>query len=400
MRILVCYSRFPWPLNKGDSLTVFKLLAFLSERHQVDFLTVAPADPAKLDRLPPGLNSVTTVRNPMPKRLLRLMRALLGDRSLQVDSFFSPAYAAARDRLLRSNSYDVVYSHYIRSFGHDDFDAGGARRVIGLQLSHQAHFAKAAKRARNPLLRWLYALETRRLEKWEGRIADFNDLIHLISPRDLARIRHHQTWQSRVFFNPHGVDPDEFVPAPSARVPERVIFTGNLGFQANEDAVLWLTQEIWPRVTAARPSAHLLVAGARPTPAVRAALARSPRAQLLPFPPRMAPVIQTGDVSVDPLRIGAGLQNKVLESMACAVPVVATSLANEGIGAQDGSEIIIADDAAGLAEAVIRLLENPVERDAFGANARAFVEQAWSWEHHFGMLEERWMELTRVTATR
>lgn len=397
MKILVCYTRFPWPLHKGDSLTVFKLLEYLSARHHVDLLTVEPPQRAFLRSLPDQLASVTLVSNPRATQVLRLAKTFTSHRSLQVDAFFNPAFAAARFRLLQSRRYDVVYSHYIRSFGHEDFDSNGARKVIGLQLSHQSHFAKAAGRARNPVVRELYATETRRLERWEARIAGFNDLIHLISPRDLAGIRHHEAWRSRVFFNPHGVDPDVFVPDAEARITGRVIFTGNLGFQANEDAVLWLVHAIWPRIVSHYPAAHLLVAGARPTPKLREAVMSAPHATLRAFPPRMHEVIQTGDVAIDPLRIGAGLQNKVLEAMACGLPVVATPLANEGIGAAEDREIVLAGDPDTFAAAVVDLLRDRERNQELGTNARAFIERAWSWEHHFAQLEQRWMELCERT---
>src|SRR5690606_8260601 len=98
MKILVCYTRFPWPLHKGDSLTVFKLLEYLAARHHVDLLTVEPPHRAHLRSLPEQLASVTLVRNPRPAQLLRLARTLPSHRSLQVDAFFSPAFAAARSR--------------------------------------------------------------------------------------------------------------------------------------------------------------------------------------------------------------------------------------------------------------------------------------------------------------
>ena len=393
MKILLCYTRFPWPLNKGDALTVFKLLEFLTLRHQVDFLTVDPLDHTYMHLLPSKIRSVILVPNPISAQVLRLMRSIPTGRSLQVEAFFGRPFASARDRLLRQNNYDIVYSHYIRSFGHGDFNPRGARKVIGLQLSHQAHFVRAAENERNPLVRWLYGIETGRLEHWEGRIAGYNDLIHLISPRDLARIKNNHKWRSRVFFNPHGVDPEEFAPAPASRVRGRLIFTGNLGFQANEDAVLWLLREIWPRVFAACPFAELVVAGARPTAAIRSAVSSAPSARLIAHPARMAEVVQTGDVAIDPLRIGAGLQNKILEAMSCALPVVATRLANEGIGAYENREIVLADDAESLAAQVIKLLDDRDYNRKLGRNARTFIELSWSWSHHFRQLEDRWLAL-------
>lgn len=393
MKILLCYTRFPWPRIRGDQLTVFKLLEYLAARHEVDFLCVRPGSDADLARLPGGIRRVELVSNGMAGRLGRMAVGLATGGCLQVDSFFPGAFADARERMLGERAYDVVYSHYIRSYGARDFNARGARKVIGLQLSHQAHFAKAAKRASNPVLRFLYGLETRRLEAWEGRIAGWNDLVHLISERDLKQVKGHEAWKDRVFYNPHGVDEQVFVPSPEKRVPGRVVFTGNLGFQANEDAVSWFCSEIWPLIASRSPSATLLVAGANPTSKVQESVRRAERGSLMPNPKDMWGVIQTADVAVDPLRIGAGLQNKILEALACGVPMVSTTLGNEGIGAKAGAEIVLADDAEGFGQEVVRLLSDHEARSRMGLAARSFIERAWSWEHHFDQLSERWMRL-------
>lgn len=393
MRILVAYSRFPWPTIRGDQLTVYKLLEFLAARHEVDFLCVKPRQAEDRVRLPPGVRRVTMVGNPLPARLGRIGRALIGGGCLQIASFFPVAFARERTALIRANPYDLVYSHYIRSFGHTNFATGAAKKVIGLQLSHQAHFAKAAANANNPVVRRLYRLETRRLEAWEGRVAAWNDLIHLISERDLKRIKGHEDWRDRVFFNPHGVDEERFVPAPEKRVPGRVVFTGNLKFQANEDAITWFCEVIWPLIVRARPKATLLVAGAQPTDRVQQAVRSAENSELVPDPKNMWEVIQTAEVAVDPLRIGAGLQNKILEALACGVPVVSTTLGNEGIGAEPVREINLADEANAMAAAVVDLLSDAEKREQMSRSARAFIERAWTWEHHFEQLESRWQEL-------
>lgn len=393
MKILVCYTRFPWPLIKGDLLTVHKLLEFLSERHHVDLLTVEPEDPTFVDFLPQRLASMTMVPNGSLARIARLPRSFVSGRSLQIDLFFGASFAARRSELIEKGDYDIVYSHYIRSCGHEDFGSAGARKVIGLQLSHQSHFSLAAKKDGNSLLRWLYAVEAKRLEDWEGRIAGYHDLIHLISPKDMTRIKGYENWQDRVLFNPHGVDTQEFTPDPASRIVGRVVFTGGLRFQANRDAVMWLVKEIWPRILSACPSAELIVAGSSPSAALRAAVNSAGNAKLIPNPERMAEVIQTGDVAVDPLRIGAGLQNKVLEAMSCGLPVVATTLANRGIGAIPGSEILLADDAESIANEVVNLILDRRYNERIGSAARSAIERSWTWEHHFEALDERWETL-------
>lgn len=393
MNILISYFRFPWPLMRGDQLTVWKLIEYLARKHRVTLLCAKADRAADVQRLPSGLAAVHWIDDGLLRRGSRLAGGLLRGRSLQVDAFFSNRNAVKRESLLASEPFDIVYSHYIRSHGHGDFNAHGARKVIGLQLSHQAHFAKAEKNAGNPVLRHLYGLERKRLEHWEGKIASYNDLIHLISERDLARIKGHESWKERVFINPHGVDETHFVPAPEKRVPGRVVFTGNLGFQANEDAILWFAQDIWPRVLASRPDATLQIAGARPTERLRRMAAETPQTTLIPFPKDMADIIQPADVAIDPLRIGAGLQNKILEALSCGVPVVSTTLGNEGVKARDGTEILLADDAATFADAVIRVLNTPALREELSGEARRFITRLWSWDYHFEQLEARWLEL-------
>jgi len=104
-------------------------------------------------------------------------------------------------------------------------------------------------------------------------------------------------------------------------------------------------------------------------------------------------VLQTAHVAVDPLRIGAGLQNKILEALACGVPMVSSTLGNEGIGAENGREIVLADAEAEFAGEVVSLLSDAERHSGLAAAGRAFIERAWSWDHHFEQLEDRWGDL-------
>jgi len=381
-------------------LTVFKLTEYLASRHEVDCIFTAPDKREDVSRLPAGIRRLELVPQQVVPRMLRIAGSYFRGRSIQVDSFLSRSFIRARSKRVAAGRYDIVYSHYIRSFGHDDFDASGARKVLGMQLSHQAHFAKAALQASNAVLRYLYASERKRLGYWEGRIAAMNDLVHLISHKDLELIEGWQQWVGKVFFNPHGVDEGHFVPNRVREVPGRVVFTGNLGFQANEDAICWFCSEIWPRIVDRSPAATLLVAGSRPTSKLCRVVGASVRASLVANPAEMRDVIQTAQVCIDPLRIGAGLQNKILEALACGVATVSTTLGNEGIGAKDGSEILLADSPEVFSGQVLQLLSDPVLRAEMGANCRRLIERQWSWEHHFGLLEERWKELVGVRSIR
>jgi glycosyltransferase involved in cell wall biosynthesis len=126
--------------------------------------------------------------------------------------------------------------------------------------------------------------------------------------------------------------------------------------------------------------------GRDPQRAVRA-LARPPAIEVTGEVPDVADWLLRARVAVAPLRIAAGMQNKIVQAMACELPVVATSVANEGIGAVPGEHIVIADDATAIAEAVTGLLRDPERARKIGRAAREFVESHWTWEAHFERLE-------------
>ncbi len=109
--------------------------------------------------------------------------------------------------------------------------------------------------------------------------------------------------------------------------------------------------------------------------------------------PDLRPYLERAVVGIDPLRIGAGLQNKVLEGMSMGLPMVITSIANEGIGAVPGEEVLVADDPPSFAAAVVRLLEDADLRRAIGGRARRTIEQRWSWAAHFADLEAAMLSL-------
>jgi glycosyltransferase involved in cell wall biosynthesis len=132
--------------------------------------------------------------------------------------------------------------------------------------------------------------------------------------------------------------------------------------------------------------------GADPLPAVRV-LDRNPAVEVTGRVEDLRPYLDRAAVAVDPLRVGAGLQNKVLEGMSMGVPMVVTAVANEGIGAEPGRHLLVADRADDFARQVVRLLRDPEMRTRIGAAARRFVIDEWSWEKHFADLERELMAL-------
>jgi glycosyltransferase involved in cell wall biosynthesis len=165
-----------------------------------------------------------------------------------------------------------------------------------------------------------------------------------------------------------------------------VLFCGSLRTNTNIDAIVWFVTGVWPLVIRARPDARLLIVGRSPSTDVRR-LGRVRGVEVIGDVPELVPFLSRATVCVNPVRACAGQQNKLLEYMAMAKAIVATSFANEGVGAIEGRDLLLANEPGAFADQVLLLLEDARRRTKLGMAARAFVTTHWSWEALFLKLE-------------
>lgn len=385
MRLLLVAPRFPYPLDKGDRLTVHHLVRYLGQRHRVWLACFLEPDqdPAWVEQLRPVCEEVLTVGLSRPRAYANSALAVAGQVPLQVRYYADARMRRLVDELVARVRPEVLYAHTIR-MGPYTVEHTDLPRVLAMQISMTLNYRRLATETSGPAS-WFYALEYRKLRRFEGPFARRFDTVLLISPHDLRAIEHAPP--QRVVFNPHGVDGRRF--APDLATHKRagtVIFTGNLAYPPNVDAARWFHRDVWPLVRAEVPTARWDVVGADPAPEV-VAMGADPAITVTGRVPDLVPYLDRAEVAIDPLRIGAGLQNKVLEAMATGLPMVITSVANEGIQAIPGEHLLVADDAAGFAAEVVRLLRDGGLRTRLGTAARRHILDAWSWEHHFQDLE-------------
>jgi glycosyltransferase involved in cell wall biosynthesis len=155
----------------------------------------------------------------------------------------------------------------------------------------------------------------------------------------------------------------------------------------NVDAVTWFCNSILPRIRSAVPEATFLIVGRNPTPTVRA-LERLSGVEVTGTVPDVRPFLARAALAVAPLRMGRGVQNKVLEAMAAGLPVVATPKAHEGITAVAGRDLFVEAEPDAFAERVVMLLGDSTARSEVGRLARRFVEKEYSWETAYQRLDE------------
>jgi glycosyltransferase involved in cell wall biosynthesis len=198
---------------------------------------------------------------------------------------------------------------------------------------------------------------------------------------------------------PNGVDLDYFRPEPAIiRDPATLVLTGKMSYHANVAMARYFVTEVMPLVWAGRPDARVLIVGKDPDRQVRA-LARKPAVTVTGTVPDLRPYLRQATIAVAPIIYGAGIQNKVLEAMACATPVVATPLAVRALSAMPGRGLAVGHNTAELAGAILRLLDEPEQRAAMGAAARAYVEVNHNWATGTESLNNLYLSLTRRSMT-
>ena len=384
MKVLFLVTRFPVPPWRGDQLRAYHHLRLLAPRHEITCAAlVLRPPPAEAARALAALGvRVEVVRLGLAGAVPALGRALLGDpRPLQV-LLYARRRARARVAALAAGA-DLVHAQLVRAASY--LPAG--RRpaaVVDLVDALSASFARHAVRARGPVVT-IAAAEAARLRRYENGIVRRGVPCLVVAETERGLLEGGEA----VRVVPNGVDLAGFAYVEDRRPAARLVFAGNLGYFPNVDAAVFLVRDVFPRVRAAVPGAELRLVGARPTRRVRA-LARRAGVSLAASVPAMAPELAAATVAVAPLRAGSGLQNKVLEAMAAGTPVVATPHAVAGLALGAGEEVLVADDAAGLAAAAVALLRDPARARAQARAARALVERRYRWEDSAAGVEAAW----------
>jgi sugar transferase (PEP-CTERM/EpsH1 system associated) len=390
MRVLFVTPRFPFPPLKGDQVIAYHRLRALGHRHEITLLSLVEsadeaAGAAELEQFCSAVHTVTLPRwRSYANVLLGAPRSPL---PLQLLYYHSAEFGRRLHELCAGGRFDVVHAYFHRVAPY--CRGVDTPKVLELMDSMQLRMARYVA-AEPPPKRWLYREELRRITPYERAVVSEFDHVLVVSEQDKQLLpgRH-------VSVLPNGVDTDHFVPRPERRSPSTLVFSGNMHYEPNMQAVTWFVQRCLPLVRAAAPDATLVVAGADPHPTV-AGLARYPGVRVTGFVPSMPDVLNHASVAVAPMQSGSGIQNKVLEAMACGLPVVASSLALGGIGAQPGRDLVVADGEQETAEAVVALLEDARRAAEMGESARAYVVREHSWERAGERVEEIYRRLTRT----
>ena len=387
MRILLISRCPPWPLYLGDRLIVYHLAEELEARkHELDLLAFAdrPEDWQEQDKYDYLFNQVKLFKEPKRSQisyLKRLLRPALRFPK-QAEQSWSPEMWRAIEAQLASNHYDAI--HFFGGIQVYEFYGAlkGQQAIItpyesfSLYLRRLIENTNARENQRPSLSKIMNRVQFEIAQRFESfMFAPFADTV-VVSERDQSELMRINP-ALKVTVIPNGVDTYEFRPRPVQRIPS-LLFVGNYEYAPNVDAALRLATEIFPAVKSRVPEAHLWLVGNAPPPELTGLA--SDVIRVTGRVPDVRPYLARAGVFVSPLRLGAGIKNKVLEALAMGCPVVATPVSLDGIAVRDGQEALAADGTA-MIDAIVRLLQDEALRSSLSSNGRKLIESRYSWNH-------------------
>jgi sugar transferase (PEP-CTERM/EpsH1 system associated) len=381
MRICFVAPRFPFPITKGDTLRAHHQIRELSRHHSIHLIAASEEEPspAALAEMGQFCTGIEVVKISRIRSYATVAALGLGSRlPLQVLYFLSPALRDAVEQASRREHFDVIHGMTIR-VAPAVCAATNVPVVVDFVDSYAANILSRRKLV-GPVARRLYDMEFARVVRYERDVARQASASIVIAETDREAIG-----ESSAVVIPNGVDTAALSYFAGVRDPGTIIFTGNMGYEPNIDAVTWFAGECWPALRTAFPELRFLIVGARPSAAVTA-LGRLPGIEVTGRVESMTPYLHRATVAVCPIRCGSGMQNKVLEAMAAGVPVVTTAFANRSIGSVAGREVQVGTEPAEIIEAVTLLLSDEALRRRQAKAARLFVESELTWTKHAGSL--------------
>ena len=383
MKIFVLLPRIPYPLEKGDKLRAFNQIKQLAKHNEI--VLCALNDNPKVSEqdafhaLQPYCQSISFIRINKAQILLGLIRAFFKGLPMQCGYFYNRKAAKKVNALIAKHLPDILFGQLLRTaeyIRHKDTPKA---------IDYQDIFSYGMKR-RADIASWItrpiFNMEYRRLKRYEADIFDDFDVRSIISEPDRALFPHEK--RDEILIVPNGVDHDYFKPQEQEKQYD-LVFTGNMSYPPNVNAVEYLSNEIMPLVWKTLPETTLYIAGASPDPKVKKAA--SQHIIISGWLDDIRTAYAQSRIFIAPMRIGTGLQNKLLEAMSMHLPAITSPLANASLGAQANEEILVGNNAEEMAQHIIALLTDKEKAERLAQAGYDFTNRVYDWGKATEILE-------------
>lgn len=388
LRILFLCHRVPYPPDKGEKIRAFHAIRGLARRHRVHLLTLADGAVPDLAPLEALCERVEVFPLSRPAAYVRAAMRVLRPGPLTLSFFQSDELSARVRELARRERFDVVvvYCSAMAPYAALLPDVPAVLDMVDVDSAKWSQYARFAPLALRPV----YALEARRLRRYEASLAERFHRIFFATGNE-TRLYKSFAPQARAETVLSGVDFDFFQPLDLPKSPRpALVFTGQMDYFANVDGVVHFAREVFPRLRQRFPDLELLVVGRSPAAAVRD-LGELPGVQVTGAVGDVRPFLARAWVFVAPLRIAQGVQNKVLEAISSNVPVVCSERVLAGLsdgGFRSGRDLLAAASDEEMERAIASLIEDPAARERLAESARQRLTATYRWATNLERMEE------------
>jgi glycosyltransferase involved in cell wall biosynthesis len=337
------------------------------------------------------------------------IRALPTSMPLQAEFCNTPEFRRLLFAACQTTPFDIIHVEHLR----------GAEYGIWLGAQMHSHrlnkripivwdsvdcisylFQQAMRQSASLRMRLMTRIELGRTRRYESRVTTRFEHVFVASHADKSAFEALLGTHGLISVLPNGVDLDYFCPGDPAQRQNSIVFSGKMSYHANVTAAHYLATQVMPLVWAVRPDMQLIIAGSRPPKSLVGLATEYPgRVTVTGYLPDLREPLHQASIAAAPLLYGAGVQNKVLEAMACATPVVATSRAVHALAVKPGTDCLVADTPQAFADAVLLLLKENAMRLQMGAAGRCYVETNHNWHVITTQMESIYAEILRKNST-
>ena len=386
MKLLWLNAGLLLPLDKGGKLRTWHLMRHLAQRHDISYVSFADSthSPADVAGMSDVASQVVSIPRDEPgkgsaKFYVDASKYLADAVPYAVAKYRSAAYRRAVEQLLRTDEFDAVVCDFLVPIVNLPADLPCPAILFTHNVEAEI-WRRHAENAANPVARLLFKQQWRRMLRFERAALARFDLVLAVSDADRQTFMrlYPGAMKQAAHVIQTGVDTTYFSPRPAPVRRSHLVFTGSMDWLPNEDGMTYFVRDILPRIRQVEPDATLSIIGRSPTPAVER-LAADAGIRVTGRVDDVRPHVAEGAVYVVPLRIGGGTRLKIFEAMAMGKAVVSTTVGAEGLPVTSGHDIVIADEPARFAQAVIHLIRDTESRRRIEAEARRLVLERYDW---------------------
>ena len=376
-KLVFVTSRFPYPLEKGDKLRAYFQIRELSKSYDIYLISLkenkVEANAEK--ELGKYCKEIHTFQLPFIAKWLMTFLFLFGNKPLQVGYFYNPLVKSKIKKLLLKIAPDLIYCQLIRAANyvkdyHDCPKVLDYMDALSKGIERRIEYSVGFKK-------WILNTEYNRLKTYENIIFEYFELHTVISEEDRKNIFHPEYESIKVI--PNGVN-EYFFQAPKIKKKIDVLFTGNMSYPPNVRAAKFIANKIAPKA----PHLNFYIVGANPTQELKRINGKN--IVVTGWVEDIREYYAKSKIFLAPMTIGTGLQNKLLEAMACGIPCVTTTLANKALKAKPDEEIILADEENKIVEKLIALSNDEELQGKIAKNGQSYIRKNFDWENTTGLL--------------